>query len=125
MLPKVLPTSPRAGRTSSPSPCSPSCSSCARTRPRPLRHRRAHARHRARPALRTGGDPRPRGVVLDTGRSVAEIFGIIAGVGLIVGGLSMSGVSLSLARELVAAVGDNVLLILVAGAITCFVLGWA
>ncbi|MBD5831663.1 TRAP transporter fused permease subunit [Janibacter melonis] len=63
------------------------------------------------------------GVVLDTGRSVAEIFGIIAGVGLIVGGLSMSGVSLSLARELVAAVGDNVLLILVAGAITCFVLG--
>lgn len=62
-------------------------------------------------------------VVVDAGRSIAEIVGIIAGVGLIVGALSMSGASLSLARELVAAVGDNVLLILVAGAITCFVLG--
>jgi TRAP transporter 4TM/12TM fusion protein len=75
-----------------------------------------------RPGHRMGG----RGllaVITDTGKSVAEIIGIIAGVGLIVGGLSMSGVSLSLARELVAAVGDNVLLILIAGAITCFVLG--
>ncbi|GAA1216245.1 TRAP transporter permease [Prauserella alba] len=62
-------------------------------------------------------------VVVDSGRSIAEIVGIIAGVGLIVGALSMSGASLSLARELVAAVGDNVLLILIAGAITCFVLG--
>ncbi|GAA1233411.1 TRAP transporter permease [Prauserella halophila] len=62
-------------------------------------------------------------VVIDSGRSIAEIVGIIAGVGLIVGALSMSGASLSLARELVAAVGDNVLLILIAGAITCFVLG--
>ncbi|MBB3664028.1 TRAP transporter 4TM/12TM fusion protein [Prauserella sediminis] len=62
-------------------------------------------------------------VVVDSGRSIAEIVGIIAGVGLIVGALSMSGASLSLARELVAAVGDNVLLILIAGAVTCFVLG--
>ncbi|TWH20408.1 TRAP transporter permease [Prauserella rugosa] len=75
-----------------------------------------------RPAHRIGG----RGllaVVVDSGRSIAEIVGIIAGVGLIVGALSMSGASLSLARELVAAVGDNVLLILIAGAVTCFVLG--
>lgn len=64
-----------------------------------------------------------RSIIIDTGRTVAEITGIIAGVGLIVGGLSMSGVSLSLARELVAAVGDNVILILIAGAITCFILG--
>ncbi|MDO5697996.1 MAG: TRAP transporter fused permease subunit [Dermatophilus congolensis] len=64
-----------------------------------------------------------RNIIVDTGRNIAEIIGIIAGVGLIVGGLSMSGVSLSLARELVAAVGENVLLILIAGAITCFILG--
>jgi TRAP transporter 4TM/12TM fusion protein len=67
-----------------------------------------------------------RGVVdllADSGKTIAEIVGIIAGVGLIVGGLSMSGVSLSLARELVVAVGDNVILILIAGAITCFILG--
>lgn len=64
-----------------------------------------------------------RDIVVASGRAVAEITGIIAGVGLIVGGLSMSGVSLSLARELVAVVGDNVLLILVAGALTSFILG--
>jgi TRAP transporter 4TM/12TM fusion protein len=58
-----------------------------------------------------------------SGRTVAEIFGIIAGVGLIVGGLSMTGVSLSLARELVNLVGDNLALILIAGALTSFVLG--
>lgn len=64
-----------------------------------------------------------RDIVLSSGRAVAEITGIIAGVGLIVGGLSMTGVSLSLARELVSVVGDNVLLILIAGAVTSFILG--
>ncbi|GAB2740064.1 TRAP transporter permease [Nocardioides pakistanensis] len=63
------------------------------------------------------------GIAFDAGRTIAEILGIIAGVGLIVGGLSMSGVSLSLARELVNAVGGSVILILVAGAVTSFVLG--
>lgn len=58
-----------------------------------------------------------------SGKTIAEIFGIIAGVGLIVGGLSMTGVSLSLARELINLVGDNLLLILIAGAVTSFVLG--
>ncbi len=64
-----------------------------------------------------------RDIIVETGRSVTEIVGIIAGVGLIVGGLSMSGVSLSLARELVAAAGQNVIFILIAGALTCFILG--
>lgn len=63
------------------------------------------------------------GIVFSSGRTIAEILGIIAGVGLIVGGLSMSGVSLSLARELVNAVGGSVILILIAGAVTSFVLG--
>ncbi|WP_153731788.1 TRAP transporter permease [Sporosarcina obsidiansis] len=62
-------------------------------------------------------------IVYSSGKTIAEILGIIAGVGLIVGGLSISGVSLSLARELISLVGDNVFLILVAGAITSFVLG--
>ncbi|WP_291797716.1 TRAP transporter fused permease subunit [Brevibacterium sp.] len=61
--------------------------------------------------------------LVSAGRTIAEIIGIIAGVGLIVGGLSMTGVSLSLARELVAAVGENLVLILLAGAVTCFILG--
>jgi TRAP transporter 4TM/12TM fusion protein len=58
-----------------------------------------------------------------SGKTIGEIIGIIAGVGLIVGGLSMTGVSLSLARELIAAVGGSMILILIAGAITSFVLG--
>lgn len=61
--------------------------------------------------------------LLASGKTIAEIIGIIAGVGLIVGGLSMTGVSLSLARELVNVVGDNLALILIAAALTSFVLG--
>ncbi|MGO0575508.1 TRAP transporter permease [Ornithinimicrobium panacihumi] len=64
-----------------------------------------------------------RDLLVSAGKTISEIIGIIAGVGLIVGGLSMSGVSLSLARELVQLVGDNVLLILIAGALTSFILG--
>ncbi|MUN63055.1 TRAP transporter fused permease subunit [Kocuria sediminis] len=61
--------------------------------------------------------------LVDSGRTLGNIIGIIAGVGLIVGGLTATGVSLSLARELVSLVGDNVVLILIAGAVTCFILG--
>lgn len=61
--------------------------------------------------------------IVDAGKTLSNIIGIIAGVGLIVGGLTATGVSLSLARELVSLVGDNVVLILIAGAITCFILG--
>lgn len=62
-------------------------------------------------------------IIYQSGRAVSEIFGILAGVGLIVGGLSLTGVSLSLSRELVSLVGDSVFLILLAGAITSFILG--
>ena len=61
--------------------------------------------------------------LVESGRTLGNIIGIIAGVGLIVGGLTATGVSLSLARELVSLVGDNVVLILIAGAVTCFILG--
>ncbi|MEX5237141.1 TRAP transporter permease [Kocuria arenosa] len=61
--------------------------------------------------------------LVEAGRTLGNIIGIIAGVGLIVGGLTATGVSLSLARELVSLVGDNVVLILIAGAVTCFILG--
>lgn len=71
-----------------------------------------------RMTLRKFGD-----MLFAAGRTIAEILGIIAGVGLIVGGLAMTGVSLSLARELVLLVGGSLALILIAGAITSFVLG--
>ena len=60
---------------------------------------------------------------VDVGKTLAQIVGIIAGVGLILGGLTATGVALSLSRDLVALVGDNVVLILIAGAVVCFVLG--
>ena len=62
-------------------------------------------------------------MIIDAGRTLAQIIGIIAGVGLILGGLSATGVALSLSRDLVALVGDNVVLLLIAGAAVCFILG--
>lgn len=62
-------------------------------------------------------------MLLDAGKSLGQIIGIIAGVGLILGGLSATGVALSLSRDLVVLVGENLILILIAGAIACFVLG--
>lgn len=62
-------------------------------------------------------------LIVDAGKTIAQIMGIIAGVGLILGGLTATGVALSLSRDLVALAGDNALLILISGAIACFILG--
>ena len=62
-------------------------------------------------------------LALDAGRILSELTCLIAGIGFIVGALSITGVSFSFARELVSLAGDNMFLILVAGAITSFVLG--
>lgn len=61
--------------------------------------------------------------LVETGRSGAYLYGILAGIGLIVGSLSITGVGSSVSRELVFAAGDNVYLLLVFGALTSFVLG--
>ena len=62
-------------------------------------------------------------MIVDIGKVLAEIVCIIAGVGFIVGALSATGVSFSFSRELVAAAGDSMILILIGGAITSFILG--
>ncbi|MBX0315421.1 TRAP transporter permease [Planococcus glaciei] len=62
-------------------------------------------------------------LALDAGRILTELTALIAGIGFIVGSLSITGVSFSFARELVTVAGDNMFLILVAGAVTSFVLG--
>ncbi|MBX4383639.1 TRAP transporter large permease subunit, partial [Mycobacterium tuberculosis] len=62
-------------------------------------------------------------MVVNTGKVLTDIVVIIAGVGFIVGALSATGVSFSFSRELVAAAGDNTFLILIGGALTCFILG--
>jgi len=61
--------------------------------------------------------------LLETGRSSAYLYGILAGIGLIVGALSITGVGSAVSRELVFAAGDNLYLLLVFGALTSFVLG--
>ena len=62
-------------------------------------------------------------LALDAGKILSELTCLIAGIGFIVGALSITGVSFSFARELVSVAGDNMFMILVAGAITSLVLG--
>jgi TRAP transporter 4TM/12TM fusion protein len=62
-------------------------------------------------------------LVADIGKVLSEIVCIIAGVGFIVGALSVTGVSFSFSRELVMAAGDSMILILLGGAVTSFILG--
>ncbi|GAB3194502.1 TRAP transporter large permease subunit [Nesterenkonia suensis] len=69
-------------------------------------------------------------MVLDVGRTLGQIIAIIAGVGLFLGGLSATGVALSLFRDLVAEAGfGEVALALLASlvavyAIACAIEGW-
>ena len=59
----------------------------------------------------------------DAVASIANIVGVLAGIGLIVGALSYTGVGGAFSRELLQFAGDNVILLLLLGAITSFVLG--
>ncbi|MGE3914369.1 MAG: TRAP transporter permease [Hyphomicrobiaceae bacterium] len=63
------------------------------------------------------------GLVVDIGQAVAQIIGLIAGIGLIIGAMSITGVANSFSRELVQYAGGNVALLLATGALTSFVLG--
>lgn len=62
-------------------------------------------------------------LVAATGRLMAELAGILAAIGLIVGSLAVTGMAGTLANDLVFMAGDNVLILLVMGAVTSFVLG--
>ncbi|MPZ32397.1 MAG: TRAP transporter fused permease subunit [Rhodospirillales bacterium] len=61
--------------------------------------------------------------VVAVGRLFAELAAILAGVGLIIGALSLSGKIGSITYTLVQVAGDNVLLLLLMGAVTSFILG--
>ncbi len=62
-------------------------------------------------------------LVVDAGQSIAQILGLVAGIGLIVGALSVTGVANSFSRELVQYAHGNVALLLATGALTSFILG--
>lgn len=59
----------------------------------------------------------------DGAKNVANIVAILAGIGLIVGSLSYTGVGSAFSRELLQLAGENVILMLIMGALTSFVLG--
>jgi TRAP transporter 4TM/12TM fusion protein len=58
-----------------------------------------------------------------TGKLLVELLSIMAGVGLIVGALSVTGLSGTLVNDLLYIAGDSVLMLLLMGALTSFVLG--
>ena len=57
------------------------------------------------------------------GRTFAELVGILAGCGLLIGAFSLTGVISSLANDMLRIAGNNALLLLVMTAITSLVLG--
>ena len=58
-----------------------------------------------------------------TGKLLMELLAIMAGVGLIVGALSVTGLSGTLVNDLLFLAGDSTLLLLLMGAFTSFILG--
>ena len=59
----------------------------------------------------------------DVSVSVANLVAILAGIGLVVGGLSYTGVAGAFSRELLLYADGSIPLMLIAGAITSFILG--
>ncbi len=64
-----------------------------------------------------------RDLTIDTTRNIINITAILAGVGFIVGSLSYTGVGGAFSRELLQFAHGNVMLLLVFGALTSFILG--
>jgi TRAP transporter 4TM/12TM fusion protein len=62
-------------------------------------------------------------LIMSTGKLLAEIVAILAAVGFLIGSLSVTGLAGTLSSDLVRAAGDSVLMLLVMGAIACFILG--
>ena len=66
---------------------------------------------------------RAKALLLDVARNVANLVAVLCGIGLVVGGLSYTGVAGAFSRELLLYAGGNTALMLIAGAVTSFVLG--
>ncbi len=61
--------------------------------------------------------------IQQTGRLLCELIAILAGVGMILGALSLTGVAAAFAREIVALAGGGMIMMLIFGALASFVLG--
>ncbi|MEQ8502145.1 MAG: TRAP transporter fused permease subunit [Sneathiellaceae bacterium] len=63
------------------------------------------------------------GLFFEGGRNIAQLVVLLAGIGLIIGALSITGVGTAFSRELLQYAGDSIVLLLLLGALTSFVLG--
>ena len=66
---------------------------------------------------------RLRQLIAQMGRLLAELAGILAAIGLIIGGLAVTGIAGTIANDLVYLAGENVVVLLMMGALTSFILG--
>jgi TRAP transporter 4TM/12TM fusion protein len=66
---------------------------------------------------------RLRTLLEGTGGALSELAALLAGVGLIIGALSVTGLAGTLANDLVYLAGNNIYVLLVMGAITSFIFG--
>jgi TRAP-type uncharacterized transport system fused permease subunit len=64
-----------------------------------------------------------RGMLEGVGGALSELAALLAGVGLIIGALSVTGLAGTLANDLVYLAGNNIYVLLVMGAITSFLFG--
>ena len=62
-------------------------------------------------------------LIAQMGRLLAELAGILAAIGLIIGGLAVTGIAGTIANDLVYLAGENVIILLIMGALTSFILG--
>src|SRR5690606_19844711 len=62
-------------------------------------------------------------LIVESGINIAHLVAVLAGIGFLVGSLSITGVAGAFARELIEYAGGNQALLLLFGAITSFVLG--
>jgi len=62
-------------------------------------------------------------LIENVSRSLAELAALLAGVGLIIGSLSVTGLAGTLANDLVYLAGNNIYVLLVMGAVTSFIFG--
>lgn len=62
-------------------------------------------------------------LIATMGKLLAELAGILAAIGLIIGGLAVTGIAGTIANDLVYLAGENTLILLLMGALTSFILG--
>jgi len=62
-------------------------------------------------------------LIENVSRSLAELAALLAGVGLIIGALSVTGLAGTLANDLVYLAGNNIYVLLLMGAVTSFIFG--